>query len=83
METIMTRQDDPRPADELQDELLAVETSVEQATGVRGPVNWWQSGLIVLSILAALLLIMQIMAGGASTDVVPGTPVVEGQPQTQ
>lgn len=79
----MTRQDNPRPADDLQDELLAVETSVEQATGVRGPVNWWQSGLIALGILAALLLIMQIMGGGAGTDVVSGTPVVQSQPQTQ
>lgn len=79
----MTQDDIPPRPEQEPDEVLQAETSVEEATGVRGPFNWWQVGLVGLGILIAILLVMQMMGGGASTDVVPGTPVVQSEPQTQ
>lgn len=66
---------DPDPS------LLEVETGIEQATGVTGPINWNRIGLVAVGLLAAVLLAIQIMGGGATTDVVPGTPTTDSRPQ--
>ena len=43
-----------------------------------GPAGWWRWGLVVLAALVFVLIVAQILQGGApgGTDVVPGTPVV-------
>lgn len=61
--------------------LLEVETEIEQVTGVTGPINWGRIALVGVGLLAAVLLALQILGGGATTDVVPGTPVTTEQPQ--
>lgn len=56
----------------------------EATVGATGPTNWWRYGLVALGVVALLLLILQLMNGGAGTDVVPGTPVsapAQTQPQ--
>lgn len=53
---------------------LKVATDVEQAVGATGPTNWWRFGLLAVAVLAAALFVMQYLGGGASTDVIPGTP---------
>ena len=50
----------------------------EAAIGATGPSNWWRIGLVVLGAIALVLLVMQMMSGGARTDVVPGTPTTPG-----
>ena len=52
----------------------------EQAVGATGPATWWRTGLVVLGAIALLLLVMQLFGGGARTDMVPGTPVVQSEP---
>jgi hypothetical protein len=53
-----------RPADEF-----------EETVGATGPTNWWRIGLIALGIVAAILLVLQLLQGTPGTDVQPGTPV--------
>ena len=55
----------------------------EAGLGGVGPANWWRMGLVVLGAMALVLLVMQLMNGGARTDVVPGTPVTPAAPVTQ
>lgn len=49
-------------------------TDVGRAIGSNGPTAWWRTGLVALGIVAAILLVFQLLMGGAGTDVVPGTP---------
>lgn len=55
------------------DSALRLTDDVEQTVGSTGPAAWWRAGLIALGIVAAILLVFQLMMGGANTDVVPGT----------
>jgi hypothetical protein len=64
------------------DTSLAIATEVEQVTGATGPTGWWRMGLVGLGIVAAILLGLQLLNGGAGTDVVPGTPTAAPQSQT-
>jgi hypothetical protein len=49
----------------------------EETIGATGPTNWWRRGLIALGIVAAILLVLQLLNGTPGTDVQPGTPVAE------
>lgn len=51
----------------------------EPSVAATGPTNWWRTGLIVMAMLIALLLVLQIAGGWPGTDVQPGTPVAEPQ----
>jgi hypothetical protein len=55
----------------------------EAAVGGTGPAAWWRRGLIALGIVAAILLLFQVLMGGAGTDMVPGTPTVAPAETTQ
>lgn len=55
----------------------------EAAVGATGPTNWWRLGLVVLGAIALVLLVLQLMNGGARTDVAPGTPVTPAAPAAQ
>ena len=46
----------------------------EETVGATGPTNWWMIGLIALGIVAAVLLVLQLLAGTPGTSVQPGTP---------
>jgi hypothetical protein len=48
---------------------------VEESIGATAPSAWWQLALIGLGIVAAILLILQLLGGSPGTDVQPGTPV--------
>lgn len=53
---------------------LVIEDEVERTVGGTGPTAWFRVGIIGVLIVAAILLGLQLLSGGASTDVVPGTP---------
>lgn len=57
-----------------EDTALRLTDDVEKTVGGTGPTAWWRVGLIALGIVAAILLMFQVLLGGAGTDVVPGTP---------
>ena len=58
------------------DESLLVATDdIERSVGATAPAAWWRLGLIGLGIVAAILLLMQLIGGNPGTGVVPGTPV--------
>lgn len=58
---------------------LKTEVALEQATGVRGPMNWWLVGLVALFAMAAMLLIAQLVTGNTGTAVYSGSPVAAPQ----
>lgn len=63
------------------DTALKVATAAEQMTGNTGPTNWWRMGLIGIAIVAAILLVLQMLNGNTGTEMVPGTPTAA--PATQ
>jgi hypothetical protein len=65
------------PPETVSDELLEVETRAEQVTHMPGPGGWWRLGLLALGALILLLLIFQIVGGGAGTAVMPDGSVTE------
>lgn len=64
-----------------EDSLLAPSAELEETVGATAPAAWWRLGLIALGIVAAILLLLQLLGGNPGTDVVPGTPV--SAPATQ
>ena len=58
---------------------LVVEDRVERTVGNTGPTAWWRVGLIGIAVVVAILLVLQLVSGGATTDVVPGTPTTATQ----
>lgn len=56
------------------DSALVHTDDVEATAGGTGPTAWWRVGLVALGIVAAILLLFQLMMGGATTDMVSGTP---------
>lgn len=65
------------------DSALEVATEVEQTVGATGPTNWWRLGLIAVVIVAAILLVLQLMNGNTGTEMIPGTPTAAPQSETQ
>jgi hypothetical protein len=64
-----------------EDEGIRAARDDEPNVGGTGPTNWWRLGIVVLGAIVLVLLLLQVFGGnGAHTDVVPGTPVVQGQP---
>ncbi len=61
------------------DSSLKVATEVEQTVGATGPTNWWRLGLVVIAILAAVLLVLQMLGGNTGTEMIPGTPTAAPQ----
>jgi len=64
------------------DTSLKIATEVEQVTGATGPTNWWRMGLIGIAIVAAILLVLQMLGGNTGTEMIPGTPTAAPQSQT-
>lgn len=64
------------------DTSLKVATGVEQTVGATGPTNWWRVGLIGLGIVAAILLMLQLLGGNTGTEMIPGTPTAAPQTRT-
>jgi hypothetical protein len=65
-----------------EDTSIKVAGELDPAVGGTSPTNWWRLGLVALFIVAAILLVLQMLNGGASTDVIPGTPVAAPQGAT-
>ena len=66
------------PRDEITVPAQAPEPRMAARTG---PGKWWRLSLIGLGIVVAILLVLQLLAGGpANTDVVPGTPTSAPEP---
>lgn len=61
------------------DSTLKVATDVEQTVGATGPTNWWRLGLVGLGIVAAILLVLQLLGGNTGTEMIPGTPTAAPQ----
>ncbi len=65
------------------DSALEIATDAERTVGATGPTNWWRLGLIAVVIVAAILLVLQLMNGNTGTDMIPGTPTAAPQGATQ
>lgn len=63
------------PVDVPDGSTLAPTDDVEGSIGATAPTAWWQLALIGLGIVAAILLVLQLLGGAPGTDVQPGTPV--------
>jgi hypothetical protein len=61
------------------DTSLKIATEVEQVTGATGPTSWWRMGLLGLGIVAAILLVLQLLNGNTGTAMIPGTPTAAPQ----
>lgn len=57
------------------DRSLKIAEEFEPVVGGTSPTNWWRAGLVALFIVAAILLVLQLLNGNPQTDVIPGTPV--------
>ena len=65
-----------------EDVSLKVASEAEPVVGGTSPTNWWRAGLIALFIVAAMLLVLQLLNGNRQTEMIPGTPVVAPQTET-
>lgn len=65
-----------------EDSSLKIASEMEPVIGGTSPTNWWRAGLIALFIVAAILLVLNLLNGGRGTDMIPGTPVAAPQIQT-
>ena len=61
---------------------LKVAAEGEQTVGATGPTNWWRIGIIAVAIVAAILLVLQLMGGNTGTEMIPGTPTAAPQAET-
>lgn len=57
------------------DASLKVASEMDHVVGGSSPTNWWRAGLIALFIVAAILLLLNLVNGNRGTDVLPGTPI--------
>jgi len=48
---------------------------IEESIGATSPTAWWQMALVGLGIVAAILLLLQLLGGNPGTSVRPDTPV--------
>ena len=58
-----------------EDASIKVAGEMDHVVGGTSPTNWWRAGLIALFIVAAILLVLQLIGGNRGTDMIPGTPV--------
>ena len=58
-----------------EDTSIKIAADMEPVVGGTSPTNWWRAGLIALFIVAAILLVLQLLNGNRGTDVIPGTPI--------
>src|SRR5262245_21272457 len=65
-----------------EDSSLKIASEMENVVGGTGPTNWWRAGLIALFIVAAMLLILQLLNGNRQTEMIPVTPVTAPQTET-
>ena len=65
-----------------EDTSIKVASEMEPVVGGTGPTNWWRAGLIALFIVAAILLVLQLLNGNRQTEMIPGTPVTAPQTET-
>ena len=65
-----------------EDSSLKIANEMEPVVGGTSPTNWWRAGLIALFIVAAILLILQLLNGNRQTEMIPGTPVTAPQTET-
>jgi hypothetical protein len=65
-----------------EDTSIKIAEEMEPVVGGTSPTNWWRAGLIALFIVAAMLLILQLLNGNRGTDVIPGTPIAAPQTET-
>lgn len=61
------------------DSSIKVASEGEQTVGATGPTNWWRLGLVAIAILAAILLVLQMLGGNTGTQMIPGTPTAAPQ----
>lgn len=64
------------------DTSLKVASEMEPVVGGTSPTNWWRAGLVALFIVAAMLLVLQLLNGNRQTEMIPGTPVTAPQAET-
>ena len=64
------------------DSSIRIAQDMEPVVGGTSPTNWWRAGLIALFIVAAMLLILQLLNGNHQTDVIPGTPIAAPPAET-
>ena len=64
------------------DTSIKVANEMEPVVGGTSPTNWWRAGLIALFIVAAILLVLNLLNGNRGTDMIPGTPVAAPQTET-
>ena len=62
---------------------IKIAADMEPVVGGTSPTNWWRAGLIALFIVAAILLVLQLLNGNRGTDVIPGTPIAAPQTPAQ
>ena len=65
-----------------EDTSIKIAADMEPVVGGTSPTNWWRAGLIALFIVAAILLVLQLLNGNRGTDMIPGTPVAAPQTTT-
>jgi hypothetical protein len=65
------------------DSSLGVATEAQQTVGATGPTNWWRIGMLGIAIMAAILLVLQLMGGNTGTEMIPGTPTAAPQAEQQ
>jgi hypothetical protein len=58
---------------------LKIAAEMEPVVGGTSPTNWWRAGLVALFIVAAILLVLNLLNGNRGTDMIPGTPVAAPQ----
>ena len=62
-----------------EDTSIKIAADMEPVVGGTSPTNWWRAGLIALFIVAAILLVLNMLNGNRGTDMIPGTPVAAPQ----
>jgi hypothetical protein len=65
-----------------EDSSLKIASEMEPEVGGTSPTNWWRAGLIALFIVAAILLVLNLLNGNRGTDMIPGTPIAAPQTET-
>ena len=65
-----------------EDASLKVASEMDHVVGGSSPTNWWPAGLIALFIVAAILLLLNLLNGNRGTDSLPGTPLAAPRAET-